>query len=190
MSALEAYQSPSFNGSLILKDIFWKLTSNCSLVEMEELCSACGDVHSSHARNNTSTRIFLSHTHAFKRPATFPRPLIFALAFMSLFFIVVALVKDIPDIEGDRKHNIYSFPVLFNPRPVFWTCISLLGIAYGLALFMGATSLYLWSKIITGLGHISLASYLWYHAKSVDIRSKASITSFYTLIWKVKFATL
>jgi len=35
------------------------------------------------------------------------------------------------------------------------------------------------------LGHAVLASILFNHAKSVDLKSKASITSFYMFIWKV-----
>ncbi|CAJ1968659.1 unnamed protein product, partial [Sphenostylis stenocarpa] len=36
-----------------------------------------------------------------------------------------------------------------------------------------------------GLGYLLLASILWYQAKFVDLSSKASIGSFYMLIWKV-----
>ncbi|TKY54557.1 Homogentisate phytyltransferase 1 [Spatholobus suberectus] len=39
-----------------------------------------------------------------------------------------------------------------------------------------------------GLGHAVLASILWYRAKSVDLKSKASITSFYMFIWKLFYA--
>ncbi|XP_062115637.1 homogentisate phytyltransferase 1, chloroplastic-like [Humulus lupulus] len=35
------------------------------------------------------------------------------------------------------------------------------------------------------LGHTILASILWTNAKSVDLSSKAAITSFYMFIWKV-----
>ncbi|XP_062078729.1 glycinol 4-dimethylallyltransferase-like isoform X2 [Humulus lupulus] len=34
------------------------------------------------------------------------------------------------------------------------------------------------------LGHTILASILWTNAKSVDLSSKAAITSFYMFIWK------
>nr|KYP34172.1 hypothetical protein KK1_044902 [Cajanus cajan] len=127
-------------------------------------------------------------TFVYKRPAMFPRSLIFATAFMGFFSVVIALFKDIPDIEGDKIFGIRSFSVRLGQKRVFWICVSLLQMAYGVALLMGASSCNLWSKIITGLGHCLLASILWYHANSVDLKSKAAITSFYMFIWKLFYA--
>ncbi|XP_062095069.1 homogentisate phytyltransferase 1, chloroplastic [Humulus lupulus] len=127
-------------------------------------------------------------THVFKRPAAFSRPLIFATAFMSFFSVVIALFKDIPDIDGDRIYGIRSFTVRLGQKRVFWICISLLEIAYTVALLVGASSGFLWSKVITVLGHTILASILWTNAKSVDLSSKAAITSFYMFIWKLFYA--
>nr|ALR81009.1 homogentisate phytyltransferase [Clitoria ternatea] len=127
-------------------------------------------------------------THVYKRPAVFSRPLIFATAFMSFFSVVIALFKDIPDIEGDKIFGIQSFSVRLGQKRVFWICVSLLEIAYGVALMVGAASPCLWSKAITGAGHAVLASLLWYQAKSVDLNTKASITSFYMFIWKLFYA--
>lgn len=127
-------------------------------------------------------------THVFKRPALFSRPLVFATGFMSFFSVVIALFKDIPDIEGDKVFGIQSFSVRLGQKRVFWICVSLLEMAYGVALLVGAASPCLWSKIITGLGHAILASILWYQAKSLDLKSKAAITSFYMFIWKLFYA--
>ncbi|CAL0330342.1 unnamed protein product [Lupinus luteus] len=127
-------------------------------------------------------------THVYKRPAVLSKPLIFATAFMSFFSVVIALFKDIPDIEGDKIFGIQSFSVRLGQKKVFWICVLLLEIAYGVALLMGAASPFLWSKIVTVLGHAVLALVLWYRAKSVDLKSKASITSFYMFIWKLFYA--
>ncbi|KAJ6355446.1 hypothetical protein OIU77_005940 [Salix suchowensis] len=88
-------------------------------------------------------------THVYGRPPVFSRPLIFATAFMSFFSVVIALFKDIPDIEGDKIFGIRSFTVRLGQNRVFWTCISLLEIAYAVAILVGATSSYTWSKCIT-----------------------------------------
>ncbi|KAF5456336.1 hypothetical protein F2P56_025831 [Juglans regia] len=95
-------------------------------------------------------------THVFKRPAVFSRPLMFATAFMSFFSVVIALFKDIPDIDGDKIYGIRSFSVRLGQKRV--------------------------------LGHAILASTLWNRAKSVDLSSKAAITSFYMFIWKLFYA--
>ncbi|KAL2340290.1 hypothetical protein Fmac_008230 [Flemingia macrophylla] len=50
-------------------------------------------------------------TYVFKRSATYPRSLIFAMASISILSAVVALSKDIPDIEGDEKFGIRSLAI-------------------------------------------------------------------------------
>lgn len=127
-------------------------------------------------------------TFVYRRPAVFSRPLIFATAFMSFFSVVIALFKDIPDIVGDKIFGIQSFTVRLGQERVFWICIWLLEMAYAVALLVGASSTFLWSRYITVLGHAILASLLWNRAKSVDLSSKAAITSFYMFIWKLFYA--
>ncbi|CAN1303380.1 Homogentisate phytyltransferase 1, chloroplastic, partial [Linum perenne] len=109
--------------------------------------------------------------HVFGRGALFSRSLIFATAFMSFFSVVIALFKDIPDMEGDKIFGIKSFTVQ-GLKKVFWTCIALLEIAYGIAMMVGAASPFVWSKCITVIGHTILSFLLWNRAKSVDLSSK------------------
>jgi len=56
---------------------------------------------------------FYLHMQAsvFKRAAVLTRPLWFAMGFMCFFSIVIALAKDIPDVEGDKVFGIRSFSV-------------------------------------------------------------------------------
>ncbi|KAJ4828171.1 hypoxanthine-guanine phosphoribosyltransferase [Turnera subulata] len=126
--------------------------------------------------------------HVFGRSVMFTRPLIFATAFMSFFSVVIALFKDIPDIEGDKIFGIRSFSVRLGQKKVFWICIALLEIAYGVAISVGAASAYNWSKYITVLGHAILGAILWMRARSVDLQNKAEITSCYMFIWQLFYA--
>ncbi|KAK6127072.1 hypothetical protein DH2020_039184 [Rehmannia glutinosa] len=126
--------------------------------------------------------------YVYGRPAVLTKPVIFATAFMSFFSVVIALFKDIPDIVGDKIYGIQSFTVRLGQERVFWICISLLEMAYAVALFVGSTSSSIWSKWITVVGHTLLGLLLWNRAKSIDLKSKASITSFYMFIWKLFYA--
>ncbi|PPD88563.1 hypothetical protein GOBAR_DD14490 [Gossypium barbadense] len=110
-----------------------------SIVPDFEKGTKCNSAHSTMA----------SMTHVFSRPAVISKPLIFATAFMSFFSVVIALFKDIPDIEGDKIFGIKSYTVRLGQEKVFWTCISLLEMAYGVSILVGATSPYTWSKVIT-----------------------------------------
>ncbi|XP_019419930.1 PREDICTED: naringenin 8-dimethylallyltransferase 2, chloroplastic-like [Lupinus angustifolius] len=131
---------------------------------------------------------FHMQTRVFKRPATLTRPLIFCISILSVFFVVIALFKDIPDMEGDAKFGIQSLSVRLGHKRVFWICISLLEMAYGFTILAGVTSPFLWSKISTGMGHAILASVLWYRAKYVDLNSNDAMHSFYVFIWKLLWA--
>ncbi|XP_057441247.1 glycinol 4-dimethylallyltransferase-like isoform X2 [Lotus japonicus] len=124
-------------------------------------------------------------TFVFKRMTIFWRPLISVIAFTSLYFVGISLCKDIPDMEGDKAFGINSFSTRFGTKQAFWLSVTLFKMAFGVALFTAATSSYLWSKVITGLGYAVLASILWYNAKSVDLGSKDSVQSFYIFIWKL-----
>ncbi|XP_071717220.1 homogentisate phytyltransferase 1, chloroplastic-like [Rutidosis leptorrhynchoides] len=127
-------------------------------------------------------------TFVYGRLTVFPKPVIFATGFMSFFSVVIALFKDIPDIVGDKIFGIQSFTVRMGQKRVFWICILLLEIAYGVAILVGASSTFLWSRYITVLGHAILGLILWGRAKSTDLESKSAITSFYMFIWQLFYA--
>ncbi|XP_059659134.1 homogentisate phytyltransferase 1, chloroplastic-like [Cornus florida] len=122
------------------------------------------------------------------RPTMFTKSLFFAVAFMCFFSTVIALFKDIPDVDGDRDFGIQSFSVSLGQERVFWLCITMLLMAYGAAMVIGASSSFLANKLVTVLGHCALASLLLFRARSVDLASKASVTSFYMFIWKLFYA--
>ncbi|XP_019232226.1 PREDICTED: homogentisate geranylgeranyltransferase-like isoform X2 [Nicotiana attenuata] len=132
---------------------------------------------------------FFAHIqYVLLRPMLYTRSLVFAVTFMCIFTSVIALFKDIPDVDGDRDFGIQSFSVRLGQERVFWLCISMLVAAYGVAMVIGATTSSLFSRLVTVLGHFLLACFLLFQAQSVDISSQVSVTSFYMLIWKLFYA--
>ncbi|KNA16218.1 hypothetical protein SOVF_090970 [Spinacia oleracea] len=108
---------------------------------------------------------------------------------MCFFATVIALFKDIPDVDGDKHFGIQSFSVRLGKEKVFWLCIKLLMAAYGTAMAIGVNSPSLPFKLATVLGHFVLAAILLLRAQSVDLADNASITSFYMFIWKACSST-
>ncbi|XP_060211331.1 homogentisate geranylgeranyltransferase-like isoform X2 [Lycium barbarum] len=132
---------------------------------------------------------FFAHIqYVLARPMPYTRSLIFAVTFMCIFTAVIALFKDIPDVDGDRNFGIQSFSVRLGQERVFWLCISMLVAAYGVAMVIGATTSSLSNRLVTGVGHFLLACFLLFQAQSVDISSRVSVTSFYMFIWKLFYA--
>ncbi|XP_052731179.1 glycinol 4-dimethylallyltransferase-like [Vigna angularis] len=125
-------------------------------------------------------------TFVFKRPVVFTRSLIVSLLFMSIYITGLTLAKDIPDVEGDIKHGIDSFAARLGQKKVFWICVFLFEMAFGVAFLAGASSSsHFGIKIVTCLGNIVLGSILWYQTKYVDVTNPASTRSFYSFIWKL-----
>ncbi|KAL6216063.1 hypothetical protein ACLB2K_009290 [Fragaria x ananassa] len=122
------------------------------------------------------------------REIAITRPLVFAVVFMCIFTSVIALFKDIPDVDGDRDFGIQSFSVSLGQKKVYWICVNMLLLAYGAAVLIGASSSFLPSKLFTIISHGALASLLWLRARSTDTANKASLTSFYMFIWKLFYA--
>ena len=47
-------------------------------------------------------------------------PLLFASAFMSIFSVVIAFFKDIPDVKGDKRASIQTLSVRLGVRTRAW----------------------------------------------------------------------
>ncbi|XP_068493719.1 glycinol 4-dimethylallyltransferase-like [Phaseolus vulgaris] len=132
------------------------------------------------------TNFLHMQTFVFKRPVVFPRSLIVSIVFMGFYSIGLALSKDIPDIEGDKQHGIDSFSMRLGQEKVFWICVFLFEMAFGIVFLAGATSSSpFWIKIVTSVGSFALASILWYQTKYVDVTNPASTRSFYSFNWKL-----
>nr|BBD96134.1 orsellinic acid 3-farnesyltransferase [Rhododendron dauricum] len=121
------------------------------------------------------------------RPFVLTRSFVFAIAIMSLFAVTFALLKDVPDVDGDRESGVQSFCILAGKEKVFWLGISILLMGYGSAMVVGASSSCLTNKLVTVLGHAALASSLWLRAQSVDLDSKESTSSLYMFVWKLYY---
>ncbi|PIA38324.1 hypothetical protein AQUCO_02800181v1 [Aquilegia coerulea] len=122
------------------------------------------------------------------RPIMFTKASIFGTTFMSFFVAVIALFKDIPDVDGDRHYGIQSFSVQLGQERIFWLCISMLLMAYGSAVVIGVSSQYPLNMMVTVFGHCMLASILWLRARGVDLKNNAALASFYMFIWNLFYA--
>ncbi|GMN73170.1 hypothetical protein TIFTF001_054829, partial [Ficus carica] len=55
---------------------------------------------------------------------------IFILAFSTIFFVAISIIKDIPDVEGDMKYNIRTFAARFGGKNVAYFAVGLLLLNY------------------------------------------------------------
>ncbi|KAL1805883.1 hypothetical protein ACET3Z_028951 [Daucus carota] len=119
------------------------------------------------------------------RPIVLTKSLGFTVSFFSLFAAVIALFKDIPDVEGDEAFGNPTFSVKYGKKKVFSLCLVILLSAYGSAIVIGASSSFLICKLVSVVGHCTLASLLWHRAKSVNLDDDSSLESLYMFLWKL-----
>ncbi|PSC69563.1 homogentisate prenyltransferase [Micractinium conductrix] len=109
----------------------------------------------------------------------------FVTAFVTLFATVIAITKDLPDIEGDEKFGIETFATSMGVRR-----IAFLGSGLLLTNYMGAIALAvrlpaLFNPWTMAGGHAVLALILLYRTIKLDAAkySQEAIKQYYAAIW-------
>ena len=93
-------------------------------------------------------------------------PPVWALCLFVLpFSFAIAVLKDVPDIEGDRAYSIRTFTVRLGPQRVFAIGLSALGLAYAGMILLGPWLLHGHVQpAILVAGHLAAAGVLLYMA--------------------------
>lgn len=108
----------------------------------------------------------------------------FATAFFVIFGIVIALLKDVPDIKGDRIFGVRTFSVRLGARSVFVACTATLCTAFiiGAAFFLCTTPSA--AGVLAALLHISTAAEIARRARKVNPVNPKQAYDFYMFTWK------
>jgi homogentisate phytyltransferase/homogentisate geranylgeranyltransferase len=116
-------------------------------------------------------------------------PPVWALcAFVLPFSFAIAVLKDVPDIDGDRRFSIRTFTVRLGPEPVFRLGLAALTVAYAGMVIAGPILLrgYVQPVVLSG-GHIAALALLWYWARLADPHDHTGFTRFYMRVWALFF---
>jgi homogentisate phytyltransferase/homogentisate geranylgeranyltransferase len=108
-------------------------------------------------------------------------------AFVAPFSAAIALLKDVPDIEGDRRYRIATYSVRLGGAVVLRMGLGLLGAAYvGIAV---AAWLLLdgWAAAFLCVAHLLTLAALLAAARRTDVRDRAVFTGFYMVVWRLFF---
>jgi homogentisate phytyltransferase/homogentisate geranylgeranyltransferase len=103
------------------------------------------------------------------------------------FSFAIAILKDVPDAEGDRAYRIATFTVRHGGRAVLHAGLAVLTLAYlgmavlGPLLVDGADS------VLLAAGHLAALAALWAAARSADPADHAKFTRFYMRVWLLFF---
>jgi homogentisate phytyltransferase / homogentisate geranylgeranyltransferase len=106
--------------------------------------------------------------------------------FVLIFTYVIAIFKDMPDIEGDRKFNVATLSINWGQLTVFNLSRQILISLYiGMALISITSLSNGLNNLILAISHIIIGIILWWKSISVDLSDRIAITDFYQFIWKL-----
>lgn len=109
----------------------------------------------------------------------------FACAFFVAFGLVIALLKDVPDIRGDRLFRIRTFSVRLGGSLVFRAAHCMLGFMYAAAAVVTAClATGLVGKVFAGVAHVLVGAWLLWKAKDVDAEDGKAVYAHYMDVWK------
>jgi homogentisate phytyltransferase/homogentisate geranylgeranyltransferase len=115
-------------------------------------------------------------------------PVIALCLFVLPFSLAIAILKDVPDIEGDRRYSIRTFTVRLGPERVFRAGLAALLTAYaGMILVAPWLLIDHANPVVLASGHIAAAALLVYWAKAADPRRHTEFTRFYMRVWMLFF---
>ena len=115
-------------------------------------------------------------------------PAVWALtAFVLPFSLAIAIFKDVPDAEGDRRYAISTFTVRHGGRAVMRAGLAVLTVAYLGMAALGPLLVEGADAVVLCAGHLAALGLLWLAARAVDASDRASFTAFYFRVWQLFF---
>ena len=137
--------------------------------------------------------LFLHYGHQLGLLRQIPARMWALTLFVIVFSIVIAIFKDIPDIEGDRRFNITTFTVRLGQARVYQLARLILSVCY---LGMMAAVYWIdgvnWGFVL--LTHTTLLGLFWWRSYRVAMPHQPesadlplSFTDFYQFIWQLFF---
>lgn len=137
--------------------------------------------------------LFLHYSDQLGLPLAIPGKIWVLVGFIVVFSIVIAIFKDIPDIEGDRRFNITTFTVRLGQARVYQLARLILTGCY-----LGSLAILPWIEGVNApflvITHVTLLSLFWWRSQqvalpnqTVEAKNVLSFTDFYQFIWQLFF---
>jgi homogentisate phytyltransferase / homogentisate geranylgeranyltransferase len=131
--------------------------------------------------------IFSHFNRVLSSTDTLPSSIWILTLFILVFTIAIAIFKDVPDLEGDRKYQIQTFTLALGKPAVFNLTRGAITLAYLLTIGAGIVMLPTVNPWVFVGSHTVLLGLLWWRSQDIDLEEKGSTSDFYQFIWKLFF---
>ncbi|KAL7168812.1 hypothetical protein ACSBR2_033947 [Camellia fascicularis] len=117
-------------------------------------------------------------------------PVAFITTFVTLFALVIAITKDLPDVEGDRKFQISTLATKLGVRNIAFLGSGLLLLNYIGAILAAVFMPQVFKRSLMIPAHTILALSLIFQARLLEKANytKEAISEFYRFIWNLFYA--
>ncbi len=123
--------------------------------------------------------IYVSYTYTFTGTAELPLHVLIFILLMASFSTVIALMKDIPDIEGDMQHSISTLVTRIGTARVLFLCKIILVGCYLVMIGIGLIGIQQLNSVLVVTFHtLLLIIFLLY-------RTPRTIFKYYMFIWNL-----
>lgn len=102
--------------------------------------------------------------------------------------LAIAVLKDVPDADGDRRYAIATFTVRLGPERVFAVGLGLLAGALASMAALGPVLIDGADPVVLVAGHLLALAALAAAARSAHPRDRNAFTRFYMRVWMIFFA--
>jgi homogentisate phytyltransferase/homogentisate geranylgeranyltransferase len=103
------------------------------------------------------------------------------------FSFAIAVLKDVPDVEGDRRFRIGTFTVRLGPDAAFRMGMAALVVGYLAMAVAGPLLVSDASPWLLAVGHLACLAVLLALAARVDPGDPPGFTRFYMRVWALFF---
>ncbi len=107
--------------------------------------------------------------------------------FVLPFSFAIAVLKDVPDMEGDRRFQIATFTVRLGPRRAYRLGLGALVVAYAGMIVLGPWLVDDADGVVLVAGHVVALALLVAWSRRADPGDPAAFTSFYLRVWGLFF---
>ncbi|NUT32988.1 MAG: homogentisate phytyltransferase [Hamadaea sp.] len=129
--------------------------------------------------------VYLAYSAALTGQARLPGYVLLLVAFMAGFAAVIALMKDIPDADGDRRHQISTLVLAIGPRRTLRLCQAILTFWYAGVIAAGLVGVPGANGPVLVVTHAAALAVLWVTGARVDGADTDAVRRYYMLIWKL-----
>jgi homogentisate phytyltransferase/homogentisate geranylgeranyltransferase len=116
--------------------------------------------------------------------------------FYCVFGVVIALMKDVPDVDGDRSSNVRTFSVRIGQQQVFHASRRLLtslfwvfGFGFARSAVTATTATLQLCRAVAAVAAFSAGNSVRRQSRSVDPTDSQQVYTYYMHLWKLFYAS-